>query len=75
MTVAAGMTAAAAAITAGVFDPRALIAPVVPLAWPTLPLWPVLGVLVGLLPAVLTPRPPVVNAVVAAAPRSAARAA
>jgi energy-coupling factor transport system permease protein len=75
LTVAAGVTAAAAAITAGTLDPQALIAPVVPLAWPTLPVLPALGILVGLLPAVVTPRPPVAQSVVAAAPRSAARAA
>jgi energy-coupling factor transport system permease protein len=75
ITVAAGVTAAAAAIAAGVMDPQALIAPVVPLAWPTLPVLPAIGILVGLLPAVVTPRPPVAQSVAAAAPRSTARAA
>ncbi len=75
LTVIAGAAAAAAAITASLSDPGALIAPVVPLTWPTLPLLPVLGLLVALLPAVLTPPPPVVEPVVAAAPRSRARAA
>ena len=75
VTVAAGVTAAATAITVGVLDPQVLIAPVVPLAWPTLPVLPALGILVGLIPAVVTPRPPVAQAAVDVAPRSTVRAA
>jgi energy-coupling factor transport system permease protein len=75
VTVAAGATAAVTTIIVGVLDPEALIAPVVPLAWPTLPVLPALGILVGLVPAVVTPPPPVAQSVVAAAPRSTVRAA
>lgn len=75
VTVAAGATAAATAIIVGVMDPEALIAPVVPLAWPTLPVVPALGILVGLIPAVVTPPPPVMQSVIAEAPRSTVRAA
>jgi energy-coupling factor transport system permease protein len=75
VTVAAGATAAAVAIAVGSIDPQALIAPVVPLAWPTLPVLPALGILVGLVPAVVTPRPPTAQSLDPAAPRSVARAA
>jgi len=57
-TVGAGAAAAAAAIAAALVDADALIAPVVPLAWPTLPWLPAAGILVALLPAVLTPPAP-----------------
>ena len=79
-TVAAGAAAAAAAITAALLDANALIAPVVPLAWPTLPLLPAAGILAALLPAVLTPPPPDFSTVVTTQPvrtrpRTGARAA
>lgn len=76
VTVAAGVTAAVLAVTGAVLDPNALIAPVVPLSWPTLPLLPAIGILVALLPAVATPPPPPVHRAVTVVPtRSAARAA
>jgi len=75
VTVVAGLTAAAFTIAAAAMDPQALVAPIVPLTWPTLPLLPALGVLVALVPAFVTPPPPPVLAVAAATPRSPARAA
>ena len=76
-TVVAGIAAAATAMLAAGLDPGALTAPVVPLQWPTLPLLPAAGVLVALLPAVLTPSPPpsVLRPVAGTATRSRARAA
>ncbi len=75
VTVVAGFTAAAAAIVAAVMDPQALVAPVVPLGWPTLPVLPALGLLVALVPAFVTPPPPAALAVTVATPRAPARAA
>jgi energy-coupling factor transport system permease protein len=75
VTVAAGFAAAAAAIVGAALDPQALIAPVVPLAWPTLPILPALGLVVALVPAFVTPPPPAVQPVATATPRSPARAA
>ncbi len=57
-------TAAAGAVTAGCLlvqarlDPVAMTMPIEPLSAPALPLLALLGVLVGALPAVLTPEPP-----------------
>lgn len=75
VTVAAGFAAAAAAIVGAALDPQALIAPVVPLAWPTLPVLPALGLAVALVPAFVTPPTPAVRPVATATPRSPARAA
>jgi energy-coupling factor transport system permease protein len=75
VTVVAGFTAAAAAIVAAVMDPQALVAPVVPLGWPTLPVLPALGLLVALVPAFVTPPPPAARPVTVATPRAPARAA
>ena len=76
-TVLAGLAAAATTMVAAGLDPGVLTAPVVPLQWPTLPLLPAAGVLIGLLPAVLTPSPPpsVLRPAVGATTRSRARAA
>jgi energy-coupling factor transport system permease protein len=57
VTAGSGIVAAAAVIAGGVLDPMALVQPVAPLAWPALPLVPVAGLLVALLPAWLTPPP------------------
>lgn len=45
-------------IRTGSYDPSALAPGVVPLAAPTLPLWPAAGVLLGLVPAFVAPAPP-----------------
>jgi energy-coupling factor transport system permease protein len=58
-TVAAGMIAAVATIVTGAHDASALNPSVYPLAWPTLAMPATIGILCALLPAVLTPRPPV----------------
>ncbi|MET4660739.1 energy-coupling factor transport system permease protein [Streptomyces sp. PvP037] len=56
--VTASGTAVAAALTlAATRDPAALHPGVVPLVAPTLPLWPAAAVLIGLLPAFITPAP------------------
>ncbi|MYW64508.1 energy-coupling factor transporter transmembrane protein EcfT [Streptomyces sp. SID8379] len=57
LVAGSGAVAAAVMIWCGHQDPAALAPPVVPLAAPTLPLWPALGVLVGLLPAFVAPVP------------------
>ncbi|MFA7762859.1 hypothetical protein [Streptomyces sp. NRRL S-448] len=49
---------AALLIRAGSVDPAALHPGVVPLAAPTLPLWPAAAILIGLLPAFVAPVPP-----------------
>lgn len=55
----AGCGAAVAALlaVAAARDPAALHPGVVPLVAPTLPLWPAAAVLIGLLPAFVTPAP------------------
>jgi energy-coupling factor transport system permease protein len=75
MTVGAGFTAAAAVIVAAALDPQTLVAPVVPLGWPALPVLPALGLLIALVPAFVTPPPPAAAPVTVAAPRTTARAA
>lgn len=47
-------------IWAGSADTEALHPGVVPLTAPVFPLWPAAAVLIGLLPAVVAPAPPVV---------------
>ncbi|MGK5629377.1 CbiQ family ECF transporter T component [Streptomyces sp. URMC 123] len=53
-----GAAVAALMVLAAAVEPAALHPGVVPLAPPTLPLWPAGAVLLGLLPAHLTPAPP-----------------
>lgn len=62
-----GVAVAALMIWAASYDPAALAPPAVPLTAPTLPLWPALSILIGLLPAFVAP-PPVRAAAVPAAP-------
>lgn len=57
LTAGCGALAAAAAFVGAWIDPAAMSPPAVPLAVPTLPLVPTLGLLVALLPAWLTPPP------------------
>ncbi|MEU0393932.1 energy-coupling factor transporter transmembrane component T [Streptomyces sp. NPDC006208] len=57
LVAASGMAVAALMIQANVQDPQALHPGVVPLTAPTLPLWPALSVLIGLLPAFVAPVP------------------
>ncbi|MGH8970601.1 MAG: CbiQ family ECF transporter T component [Actinomycetes bacterium] len=58
LTAAAGAVAGGLTVATALVDPVALMAPVSPLAWPTLPLLPAAGVLLALLPAWVTPPPP-----------------
>lgn len=58
LTSLSGVGTAGLVITAGVITPGSLAASVTPLAWPNPPLLAVVGILLGLLPAVLTPQPP-----------------
>lgn len=53
-----GAAVAALMVWAGSYAPGALLPPAFPLAAPTLPLWPALSVLAGLLPAFAAPAPP-----------------
>jgi len=57
-TAISGMVAAATLIAAGVHDASALNPSLFPLAWPTLPVIPALGILCALAPVALTPPPP-----------------
>ncbi|MFD4140369.1 energy-coupling factor transporter transmembrane component T [Streptomyces sp. NPDC058572] len=57
LVAASGVAVAALMIQANVQDPQALHPGVVPLIAPTLPLWPALSVLIGLLPAFVAPVP------------------
>ncbi|MFI1399273.1 energy-coupling factor transporter transmembrane component T [Streptomyces sp. NPDC020681] len=57
LVAGSGAAVAAVLIRAGMYDPEALHPGVVPLTAPTLPLWPAAGILIGLLPAVVAPRP------------------
>ena len=58
VTVGCGLVAAAALVTLSRTDPEVLAMPLTPLAVPPLPLAAVAGLLVGALPAYLTPEPP-----------------
>lgn len=58
LTVASGVCAASVVWMTARLDPEALYPSLDPLAWPQLPLIPLAGVLIGLAPAVVTPRPP-----------------
>ena len=62
LTVASGAGCAAVVALAAAADPGGLHPSLYPLEWPTLPLLALAGVLVGLLPAVLAPRPAPVEA-------------
>ncbi|MGW0816134.1 energy-coupling factor transporter transmembrane component T [Streptomyces viridiviolaceus] len=57
LVTAAGAAVAALLFLAAARDPAALHPGVVPLVAPTLPLWPAAAVLIGLLPAFVTPAP------------------
>jgi energy-coupling factor transport system permease protein len=52
-----GLAAAAAALVGGAMSPEAMFPSTSPLEWPALPVVPVLGLLVALLPAWLAPAP------------------
>ncbi|MBM9434736.1 CbiQ family ECF transporter T component [Actinacidiphila bryophytorum] len=56
LVAGSGAAVAAAMIAATAYAPAALDPPAVPLAEPTLPLWPAACVLLGLVPAVAAPR-------------------
>jgi energy-coupling factor transport system permease protein len=56
--VVTGVAAATAMIVTNNIDPGALAPSVYPLAWPTLPLLPVVGLALAALPAFVTPVPP-----------------
>ncbi|MFJ3520147.1 energy-coupling factor transporter transmembrane component T [Streptomyces sp. NPDC090131] len=58
LVAGSGAAVAALLIHAGTVDPAALHPGVVPLAAPTLPLWPAAAILIGLLPAFVAPVPP-----------------
>ncbi|MBM7167360.1 energy-coupling factor transporter transmembrane protein EcfT [Streptomyces sp. G44] len=58
LVAGSGIAVAGLVIRAASSDPAALHPGVVPLIAPTLPLWPALAVLIGLLPAVVAPVPP-----------------
>jgi energy-coupling factor transport system permease protein len=53
-----GVAVAALMIRATTYAPAALDPPAFPLTAPTLPLWPALSLLLGLLPAFVAPAPP-----------------
>ncbi len=57
LVTASGAAVAAALFAAAARDPAALHPGVIPLTAPTLPLWPAAAVLLGLLPAFVTPPP------------------
>ncbi|WP_184765509.1 energy-coupling factor transporter transmembrane component T [Streptomyces griseoloalbus] len=61
LVAASGAAVAALLALAASRDPAALHPGVVPLVAPTLPLWPAAAVLIGLLPAFLTPGPEAAN--------------
>jgi energy-coupling factor transport system permease protein len=64
-TALSGTAAAITMLVAGSQNASALNPSIFPLVWPTLPFLPVLGILCALLPAVLTPPPPVANTTLA----------
>jgi energy-coupling factor transport system permease protein len=67
-TVLAGMVAAIATVVTGAQNASALNPSVYPLAWPTLAMPATLGILGAVMPAVLTPRPPITTATPARPP-------
>jgi energy-coupling factor transport system permease protein len=58
LTAGAGVAAALAVVVEGLVNPVALNPQVTPLAWPQVPLIAIVGVLLALLPAWVTPEPP-----------------
>ncbi|MGC5342703.1 energy-coupling factor transporter transmembrane protein EcfT [Streptomyces sp. AM 4-1-1] len=62
LTAASGAAVAVAMVWAGGTDPDALHPGVVPLTAPVLPLWPAAATLIGLLPALVAPTPPMASA-------------
>ncbi|MET9611122.1 energy-coupling factor transporter transmembrane protein EcfT [Streptomyces sp. NPDC006512] len=57
LVAGSGAAVAALMVHAASVDPEAMRPGVVPLVWPTLPLWPAVSVLIGLLPAFVAPVP------------------
>lgn len=57
LVAGAGVVSALVMVSAGAYDPLQLHPSLYPLRWPDLPLVPLLGVLVGVLPAFVAPRP------------------
>ena len=72
VTVLTGLAAAVGVVLTSRSDPASLAMPLQPLGWPALPLLAAAGILLGGLPAVLTPEPP--RTPRRAAPRRAAEA-
>jgi energy-coupling factor transport system permease protein len=58
LTLSCGVTAAVAMLLTARHSPEAIGMPLEPLAWPELPMAAAAGLLVGALPAWLTPQPP-----------------
>ena len=58
LVAVSGIAAAATLVVAGGFDPLLLHPSLYPLRWPDLPVVPLAGVLLGVLPAFVAPRPP-----------------
>jgi energy-coupling factor transport system permease protein len=73
ITACSGIAAAIAMIVVASQNPGAVNPSIFPPAWPTLPLLPTVAILVAVVPAFATPRPPS-NAIVAAGPPAEARA-
>lgn len=61
LVAGSGAAVALLMIRASVYDPESLHPGVVPLVAPGLPLWPAAGILLGLLPAFVAPRPALTN--------------
>ncbi|WP_107410080.1 energy-coupling factor transporter transmembrane component T [Streptomyces luteocolor] len=70
LVAGSGVAVAGLMIWAASYDPAPLHPGVVPLIAPTLPLWPALAVLIGLLPAFVAPVPPAASAPVRAGRRT-----
>jgi energy-coupling factor transport system permease protein len=68
VTALSGTVAAITMLVAGSQNVSALNPSLFPLQWPTLPVLPVIGILGALLPAVLTPPPPVATTTLAQRP-------
>ncbi len=58
LTAGSGLAVVVLVVASARVDPAALMPSLSVLAWPTVPLLAAIGCLVGVLPAVLTPRPP-----------------
>ena len=70
LTAACGIVAVTATIVAAHFEPAALNPSIVPLAWPTIPAFAIVGIALAALPAWCTP-PPVMTTIDLAAVESA----